>query len=728
MLSGIYIKMYGLIEEYQNRKKIKLNDDQIKAIMNYYADNILIGKEPGKDYMKLVEEYRIKDKINPAKPLTVYDEGTREKRRHRSGIVRRAVSDFAMFEKKSLGGMDGKKDKLIPKRGYQILYHYQTWYGKKIQNDLYDEYNNNVSRLFNAANAAKYIDSLMKSGITKEKAETKIKEERGNVFIKRLGECYDTLIRADRMLDNGKLTDEQLRMNVCELLESLTLCNEVKNLIVDEDITITEKQMDFIHTTLDFFESEYGRITGKITMMGCHAYECIDINSLADLSMAFSYEHGGMSDVDSEEALDNNMAKQNKAIKKLDAKHNKTEDEKLILDFARFMKNVVKNEKGDFADECKNVLTGFSTYFNNDNSCYINGCMADREYGCNHAMYDFGFGCKTLEENGHRHVYTLDADTKRYTLTDDDNEEAFDYKVDVNNLPYANMRPVVFEKGDRVLVVSSKAGNGGKVTTYTNPEELYNYSLPYMNKKLMAELNHYDNSYIHKKGSPYNSVIDGLGRLDKLGRLGENVGDREAALEALDNLVKNCDSYIVYKRDNVKNNNTGSDREKNRIKTVEAVRRYANKKRQELSVAGKARITLATFKQKGLVNAVAVPEIVELSMNELISIDNSMDNMKKAPVKLADFKENGLRKAILNCPVIADELKGTTIDKINKFKTDEKYRKNITKQAYESIYWELAEIMKPANDKGTKENDKVKNVDIARKKTADNKIKTVQHA
>lgn len=720
MLSEIYKSMYNLIKEYETREKITLNDNQIKAIMNYYADNILVGKEPGMDYLKLVEEYRTKDKLNPAEPLPVYDEETREKRRHRSAIVRKAVGEFAMFETKILGGMDGTKEKLMPKRSYQILYHYQTWYGKKVQKDFYDIYNDKVGRLFNEKNVANYTDRLIKSGMTKEQAETQIKKERGEVFVKRLGECYDALIRADKMLDNTKLTDEQLRMNVCELLETLTLCNEVKHLIADDGIIITDKQKDFVHNNLDFFESEYGRITGKITMMGSHAYEYIDINSLGDLSMAFSSDHGGMNDADIEEAQNNCTAKQNEAIKKLGAKHDKTEDEKIILDFARFTKNVMENEDGDLANKCRNLFMGFNSYFNNDSSYYITGCMANREYGCNHAMYDFGFGHKTFNAGSHKYVYAPDADTKCYTLTDDDKAEAFDYNVDVMNLPYANMRPVVFEKGDRVLVVSSIAENGGKVTTYTNPEELYNHSLSCMNKKLMADLNHYDNSLIHKKGSPYNSVIDGLGRLDKLGKLGDKAEDRSAALDVLDNLVKSCDSYIRYKDTNVKNNNTGSVREKNRRKAVEAVRRYASKKQQELSVAGKARETL--------VKDMAAQEIAALSMRELIRIDNKMEDKKNTPVKLSDFKDNGLREAVLNCPAIKEELKDITPDKLNKFKTDENYRKGITKKAYSTVYGELAKIKNTNKNKIQKEDGNANNINNQMKNMPNNKIRTVQHA
>ncbi len=689
MLHSIYRNLYTLIKIYQEKENIKLDDRQVKVLLKYYANNILIGNEPSEKLLNNLEKCIAENEFNPAKPLTRFDEETRKKRRHKAQVVREATVDYSMYSLDESKYYDVRPKIDIEQRGFGRLYHSAMWYDNKCSVDDERRYNDDVIRHFHPASAEEYVAELMeKNNISKEKAKEQADRERGTIIYNRIKEVYDMILRADEMIDLEKLTDEQIRKNVCELWQNLIVCNEVKTLSnLKTDVIYTDEQMAFFKKHTQFMESEYGRLQSKISMMGSHDYEYVDINEM----MGMDPNEIESTLINGEDEYKFNLKREQKTIDRLEAKHDRTADEELILKFAKRVSNNQNMDKEYINERITSIMGSSSEDFAHTFSWLVMNRNFLIEYSFGEVMRDFGMGY-TVHENDIKKTVP-DKETRFYYPSDEKNEVAFETPNDLKKITFNNMRPVVFEKDDRVAVVSFTGKKDGKVCTINEPEALYNLSLSHMNEKLLKELENLDNAFMRKrnamKGSPYNSVVESLRAFEGLGQLGTSENDRREAIEALTNLLDNCERYISYKEENINNNRTGSPRENNRIEAVKAVRRFAKKKTQELAVVEKARESLEKMKNFGFINTVAMPELDAICHEDVLAFDKAMQEQNPKYGKLALLDNKQLSKAIQNCESYRKSLEKMTPDILDKLKTDNDYRKSITAEVHKQVFGEF---------------------------------------
>ncbi len=576
-LPAVYKSLYHKIKEREAVTGIPLSPEVRLELLHLYLDHIS-GPVLSEDSTLRLISSMPRPGVTSPRSLTHFTASERRSRAARSKAVRSALLKRLVYEEEitsilshyneayASGGHP--ENQPIYSRQSQSLFR-QIPDAEGPEKRAVQAYNQTLSRLFddNPLNREAYLaERIRTSGRTKEAEEAVLQQERMQVILERVAACAETLRHLDDLTDPA-LPPAQLAANCAWISDAATISLEIENYEDAYPFSPEQKQQMADLKDLQFF---CGTALGKLRSIANPSYEYLDAESMDDYMIYHPSQknvYGRYGDRANQDDASSRKKEQEADILR-DYVKTHPELRPFLMDEGTplnwFRQDTVK-------DACEVFWEDYITIQNNR--------MMIRDEVFRNTIQNFGFNDETA--------------ACWQEVTDEYGLPTMQSGAGIEDL--RNNRPIVFEKNNRVVILSPGAVMG-KAPSSETPEELFNFTLAIQNTRLREKLSAADPLWI--KSSPeFKAMKESLAAVNALSPLARGASASNA-FSAFRELLKTSESYLQTKKDGVTKDEDRSSRERDRVQAARELRAYAKTKLRELELVEAARNTMARFRGK----------------------------------------------------------------------------------------------------------------------------------
>lgn len=556
-LPSIYKSLYRKIKERETITGIRLTPDTRLELMRLYFEQAATPFFSQENIFRIIENFP-RPGVTKPRSLTHFTGSERRSRAKRSKAVREAVledliyvdglSSVIDYYNEAYASGEHPENRPDYSRQVQALFRRVPAADGPAKNAVHN-YNRMVSRLFddNPLNREAYLlERIRASGRSREQEEAVLRQERMQVILDRMASCAETLRNLDELSDPA-LSPDELASNYRWIREASILCVEIDNF--KDAYPFTPEQKQQLENLRDY-QYLCDTALGRMHAIANPVYEYLDTDALDDYLLFDPAE---------DQNIYTRYTRYNSEARVIDGQ--KAHEADVLRDYAAKhpdLRPFLMNGDTPLNWVRRNAVKDDFEIFMEDYLSIQNGRMLIRNELVENTKREFGFdgGDEEQLRNGH---------------------------------------PIVFEKNNRVVILSPGKVMGGAPSRDT-PEELFNHTLLSENKRLKEKLNDADPLWM--KSSPqFKAMKERLASVSDLPLLKK--GDSlSRAFSAYRDLLTASETYLLAKKDGQTKDEARSSRERERVQAAREIRDYARTKLKELELVEAARQTLSRFRGK----------------------------------------------------------------------------------------------------------------------------------